>query len=145
MIHLLDVNVLLALLDPGHLHHRVVHRWVHAQPAPLAWATCPLTENAFVRIASLPAYPNSLGSTQAALDLLKRNCAAPGHHFWPDDFSLREPDRWNGTARPGPAHLTDCYLLALAVRHGGRLASLDRRIPAHLVQGGREAMVLLPG
>jgi predicted nucleic acid-binding protein len=52
--YLLDVNLLLALTDPMHIHHESAYRWF-AGKGQKAWATCPLTENGFVRIASYPA------------------------------------------------------------------------------------------
>jgi predicted nucleic acid-binding protein len=56
MIALLDVNLLIALFDPAHVHHEAAHGWF-ARNGKDCWATCPLTENAFVRILSNPAYP----------------------------------------------------------------------------------------
>ena len=41
---LLDVNVLIALVDPAHVQHDAAHDWF-GQLGYLAWATCPLTEN----------------------------------------------------------------------------------------------------
>ncbi|MDO9124550.1 MAG: VapC toxin family PIN domain ribonuclease, partial [Deltaproteobacteria bacterium] len=58
--YLLDVNLLLALSDPMHIHHELAHRWF-AEKGHQAWATCPLTENGFIRIASHPNYPNRPG------------------------------------------------------------------------------------
>ena len=44
-IALLDVNVLIALIDPQHVHHERSHRWFQAHGGH-GWATCPLTQNA---------------------------------------------------------------------------------------------------
>ena len=41
------------------------------------------------------------------------------------------------------AQITDTYLLALSVHHGGRLATLDRRLSAHAVKGSAEALELI--
>jgi uncharacterized protein len=38
--HLLDVNVLVALLDPAHLHHDAAHAWFEVKREG-GWATCP--------------------------------------------------------------------------------------------------------
>ncbi len=54
---LLDVNVLIALLDPDHVHHRSATGWL-VQNLHLGWASCPLTQNGCIRIMSQPAYPN---------------------------------------------------------------------------------------
>ena len=42
---LLDVNVLIALLDPDHVHHRSATGWL-VQNLHLGWASCPLTQTA---------------------------------------------------------------------------------------------------
>jgi predicted nucleic acid-binding protein len=46
---LFDVNVLIALFDPAHVHHESAHAWWKANQSS-GWATCPLTENGFVRV-----------------------------------------------------------------------------------------------
>jgi toxin-antitoxin system PIN domain toxin len=144
MIHLLDANLLIAVLDPHHAHHQIAHRWIGSFRGSLKWATCPLTENAFVRITGNPTYPNSFGSTMYALDKLKENCSQPEHVFWPDELSIRQTELWSESGIANTQQITDCYLLALAVKNGGKLASLDRHIPAHLVRGGAKALLLLP-
>ena len=50
---LLDVNVLVALFDPDHVHHEAAHVWFAATRGA-GWATCPLTENGVVRVLSNP-------------------------------------------------------------------------------------------
>jgi len=144
MIYLLDVNALIALLDAHHIHNASAHRWVSSHPEPVKWASSPIIENAFVRITGKPSYPNSLGSARAALDSLKKNCSETEHHFWPDDISLRDEALWNSPELLNSSHITDCYLLALAVKNDGKLATFDRNIPAHLVRGGKEALHILP-
>lgn len=139
--HLLDVNVLLALADPQHVHHDLAHAWFGSGPND-AWATCPITENAFVRIASHPSYPNRPGEAAAVLQRLRAMCAVPGHRFWPDDASIR--DAVPSGAVLTHAQVTDVYLLALAVAHGGRLATFDQRIPTSLLEGGAQALEVLP-
>ena len=138
--YLLDLNVLLALSDPMHIHHDAAHRWFAARGRP-AWATCPLTENGFVRIASHPSYPNRPGDVPAVLALLRQFCAAQGHHFWPADISIRD------LLQPGMlithAQVTDLFLLGLAVHKGGKLATFDQRISVTVVQGGSEALELI--
>ena len=70
-IYLLDINLLLALTDPMHVHHELSHQWF-AKKGRKAWATCPLTENGFVRIASHPNYPNRPGDVPAVLSILRQ-------------------------------------------------------------------------
>lgn len=139
--YLLDVNVLIALSDPMHVHHESAHRWF-SKNGRRAWATCPITENGFVRIASHPNYPNRPGDAAAVLVILRKLCRAPGHRFWPDDISLR--DILDSVAVLPHSLITDAYLLGLAVYRQGKLATFDRRIPAHAVQGGSEALELIP-
>jgi toxin-antitoxin system PIN domain toxin len=136
-IYLLDINLLLALSDPMHVHHEAAHYWF-SQTGRLAWATCPLMENGFVRIASHPKYPNRPGDVVTVLAILRQFCAAEGHHFWAEDISLR--DLLQPEVVITHNHITDIYLLGLAVHHGGKLATLDQHIPAAAIQGGIEGL-----
>jgi hypothetical protein len=137
---LLDVNLLLALSDPMHIHHDAAHRWF-AETGSEAWATCPLTENGFVRIASHPSYPNRPGGADAVLAILRQLCAVDGHHFWIEDISIRDIVRSDAVLTH--VHVTDIYLLGLAVHKGGKLATLDQRVPGAAVRRGRDALELV--
>jgi uncharacterized protein len=136
MTWLLDVNVLLALTDPRHLHHDAAHRWFTSRRGS-AWATCPITENGFVRVASHPSYPNRPGDAPAVLGILRRFCALPEHEFWADDVSVRDLLSPETVFTHG--HITDLYLLALAVHHAGRLVTFDERITVSAIPGGPAA------
>ena len=128
-IELPDVNVLLALLDPMHPHHNVANNWYQGVSA-IGWATCPLTENGFVRILSSPSYPGIRLRSEDALAMLETavvNPVAP-HHFWPDSVSLRDRTLISPTAIAGPKQITDIYLLALCQQNGGTLITLDAGI-----------------
>ncbi len=138
--YLLDINLLLALTDPMHVHHEPAHHWF-AGAGEQAWATCPLTENGFVRIASHPKYPNRPGDVSAMLSILRRLCESPGHCFWPEDLSILEI--LEPAALITHAQITDVYLLGLAVHHKGKLATLDQRIPVDAVRGGRQTLELV--
>ncbi len=83
----LDINLLLALTDPMHVHHEPAHHWF-AEIGQHGWATCQLTENGFIRIASHPNYPNRPGDVAAVVSILRQLCEAAGHQFWPEDFSI---------------------------------------------------------
>ncbi len=123
---LFDVNVLIALFQPDHVHHQRVHQWWEANQH-LGWATCPLTENGFVRIISQPKYP--LPQTiQTAIKLLNIAKSATDHAFWPDSLSLLDPAVFAQTSLTHHGQVTDSYLLALAVKNGGRLVALDQDI-----------------
>ena len=139
-IYLLDVNLLLALTDPVHVHHGVAHRWF-AEKGQQAWATCPMTENGFIRIASHPSYPNRPGDVATVLSILRQLCALSGHHFWTEDISIQpilDPQ-----VVVTHSQVTDAYLLGLAAHKGGKLATLDQRIPLAAVRDGREALELI--
>ena len=140
-MHLLDVNILIALGDPAHVHHRRVRAWFLSSERQ-AWATCPLTENDFVRILGHSGYPGFAGGTEEARAALRALTSAPGHQFWPDDVSVTDATTFPRVS--ASKHLTDHYLLALTVHHGGHFATLDQRIDANLVPGGASACFLLP-
>lgn len=142
MITLLDANVLIALGDAGHHHEAAAMRFFQNEAVPGGWATCPLTENAFLRILSQPAYHRGLGSPAEARQVLFRLLASPGHQFWPDDLSLTDTRFF--PRLPSSKHLTDLYLLGLAVKHGGRFATFDQSIDASLIPGGPAACCIIP-
>jgi toxin-antitoxin system PIN domain toxin len=139
---LLDLNTLLALLDPLHVFHDAAHRWVEATPN-LRFLTCPLVQNGVIRIASQSAYPNALGSTVEVHAVLGDFCADPRHEFCPDDISLLDSSHLLRPALLTPSRVTDLYLLALARRHEARLATFDRRIPAEAVPDGPRHLTLI--
>jgi len=136
---LLDINVLIALIDPTHVQHDRAHAWFRSK-GQKAWATCPLTENGVLRIVGHRRYPNSPGSPSAVAELLAVFWKLPGHAFWPDDVSLLDPRNVDATRLLDSAHLTDSYLLALARLHGGRLATFDRRLVIDAVIDGDKAL-----
>ncbi len=142
MTFLLDVNVLIALVDPAHVGHDLAHDWF-AREGRTSWATCPLTENGLIRIVGHPRYPNSLGSPAAAMELLNRLCALPGHVFWGDAISLRDAPNLDASKILAPAQVTDVYLLALAAANAGVLATLDKRLPTNAVARGREYLRII--
>ena len=126
--YLLDVNVLIALAWPNHVHHGEAQAWFAVRGSP-AFRTCPLTQIGFVRISSNPAFTPQAASPGEAVALLERICRLPGHDFWPDDLHLRESFP-PGVLLAGHRQIADWYLLALADAHGGVLATLDRGVAA---------------
>lgn len=142
MQRLLDINVLIALCDPNHIDHQRVTTWFQKTGAK-AWASCPITENGFVRILSNPHYPGLSGSVTAAAHLLQKLREHKGHSFWPDDYSIVDGDIDLNKAT-GNRQLTDLYLLGLAAKRKCKFSSLDTRIPAHLVPGGPDAYETIP-
>ena len=142
MTFLLDVNVLIALVDSEHVHHESAHRWFE-QTGQASWATCPMTENALLRILGNSRYPQSLGTPAAVLSFLTSLRALPGHVFWPDDISLSGNAQIDASRLLGHGQVTDTYLLALASAHGAKLASFDRRLVVDAVRGGAQALHLI--
>jgi uncharacterized protein len=140
---LLDVNVLVALLDAGHLHHRIATDWL-AGEARKGWASCPLTQNGCLRVLSLPGYPNSQPTALVA-ERLAAATADASHEFWPDTLSLLEPGRLRWDRVLTSRHVTDVYLLALAQAHGGRLITFDRGIAIDAVPGAQKKHLLTLG
>lgn len=132
---LLDVNVLIALLDGGHLHHRLSREWL-ARHLDAGWASCPLTQNGCVRILSQPTYPNSVPVARVA-ERLAEAAQHLAHAFWPDSINLLQADRVLWDRLLSSRHVTDAYLLALAVERGGRLVTLDRGVPLAAVKGAQ--------
>jgi len=136
---LLDINVLIALMDPDHAFHVRAHEWwkIHSRGG---WASCPLTENGVVRIMSNPGYSRAAkfrpGELIEHLDLFARHT---DHEFWPDDLSLRQETAFVRDRLHSPRAITDAYLLALAVKHRGTLATFDQAIPISAVPGAVKA------
>ena len=140
---LLDLNILTALLWPAHEHHEAAHRWFRAR-ANARWATCTLTQLGFVRITSNPAFSRDALSPIEAASLLAENLRHPGHEFWADGLQVPAAIRGMGPRLSGYRQLTDAYLLALANRRKGVLASFDRGLRT-LAEGAFDsALELVP-
>lgn len=135
---LLDVNVLIALFNEHHVHHEPAHDWF-ADRDGQSWATCPLTENAFLRILSDPSQRPSLTPLPTLADHLGRFCRDGGHEFWPDVVSMHDDSIFDLSLVRGPRQLADVYLLGLAVKRGGRLVTFDQSIPMAAVRGATRA------
>jgi toxin-antitoxin system PIN domain toxin len=138
---LLDVNVLIALLDSDHASHDSAIGWF-TKHAREGWASCPITQNGCIRIMSNAAYPNPL-PVQAVIEHLAEACHEDIHEFWPDEFSVLDSDAVDSTRIHGPRQLTDIYLLALAVRHEGRLVTFDTGIPLAAVRKATPSNLLI--
>jgi toxin-antitoxin system PIN domain toxin len=130
---LLDVNVLLALMDRDHVHHRAALQWWRSD-WDHGWASCPLTQNGFVRISCHGTFPGRPTVVQA-IEQLRRQIAESDHVFWPDDMSIVNGELFDRGRLLGPNQITDAYLLALAVKNGGRLVTLDQGVSLRTVRG----------
>jgi uncharacterized protein len=135
MINLPDVNVLIALVDSGHVHHQAARVWFR-QCSSSGWATTAITENGLLRIMGNPRYPGGPGSVEPVLALLTVLRTHPGHAFWGEHVSLAEPGNLSGNSPLKPDDITDAALLALAVARGGILVTFDRRLNPAMVVGG---------
>ena len=142
MTFLLDVNVLIALIDPAHVHHELSRGWF-GREGRQSWATCPISENGVLRIVGHPAYGNSPGSPAAVAAVLFDLRTLGNHLFWPDDISLLASDLVDPARLLVSAQVADTYLLALACSKGGRLATLDRRLNTAAVRGGGSGLCLI--
>jgi uncharacterized protein len=139
---LLDVNLLVALLDEGHMHHDIVQALI-AKPK-IKIATCALTENGVLRVMNLPAYssfgPVGFEPIRKQLNQLSKDL---DHEFWPCDISLRDATNIQWDRIMGHNQITDLYLLALAVKHKGAIATLDHRIAIETVRGAQTSNLLV--
>ena len=138
---LLDVNMLIALHDAQHVHHAAANTWFR-QNAAAGWASCPLTQNGCLRVMSQPGYSNPLPLAVLS-GMLRRSTDTTFHALWADDISILDPKRFNHGHIHSPRQLTDLYLLGLAVKHKGRLASFDQRIPLSAVLGATPAHLVM--
>lgn len=138
---LLDVNVLIALFDGSHNLHAAAWAWFESEITH-GWASCPITQNGFLRVITQPRYPNRLSMTEA-MTRLRKATTANHHSFWPDSISLANPRHLDPERIHGPTQLTDSYLLALATDHGGRLVSFDRHIACSSVPGATTDHLLI--
>jgi len=138
MRSLLDVNVWIALFDDAHLFSDQANAFIDAPDVRIA--TCPMVENAVIRVMNLPGYGRRGGvGLQQVRARLKHACSSLDHEFWPDDVTLRDDASIDIRRIHGHNQVTDAYLLALAVRHAGRLVTFDRAIPLSAVPGATPA------
>ena len=144
-VALLDVNVLLALAWPNHLHHDAAHEWFAAQRAG-GWASCTLTQSAFVRLSCQPSVVKTVITIQDAMQILEANLAAAEHVFWPLEHPIPELTGEIRCRVTGHRQLADALLLDLAIRRQGRLATFDGRIEGLLPTDSthRSALEVLP-
>lgn len=121
---LLDVNVLVALSWPNHVHHAAAAAWFSSAHAD-GWATCPVTQSGFVRVSSNRRVIPDARSPREATNVLRALTAIPGHEFWTDDVAMADAQELNTTLLQGYRQVTDAHLLVLASRRGGQLVTFD--------------------
>lgn len=121
---LLDVNVLIALAWPNHVHHAAARRWF-TRNHQKGWATTPFTEAGFVRVSSNRAAIPTATTPALARQLLSELVSLPGHEFWSDDVSLVVDGGCDVDLIRTHREVTDAHLLTLAYRHGAQLVTFD--------------------
>ena len=124
-VWLLDANLLIALTHASHVHHGEAHAWFAAQPKR-RWASCALTQLAFVRLTSNPRVVGEEISPAQAMQALATMAVQPRHEYWDDAPAPLELNPLRHAALVGHRQVTDAYLLGLAAQRGHCLATLDR-------------------
>jgi len=141
VIALLDVNVLVALAWPNHVHHRPALRWFRENQDD-GWATCPMTQSGFVRVSSnRSALPDAKSPHEAVL-LLRRIADLPGHVFWDDDVAMATSNEVEPSRLQGHRQVTDAHLVALAIRRNGCLATFDGGVRQLIPKGRTSAQTV---
>jgi toxin-antitoxin system PIN domain toxin len=133
---LLDVNVLVALFDPEHVHHETAHDWFSDYQTH-GWATCPVTEAGFLRILANPRYGGVPVRAADLLGHLKKFRASGHHEFWTESLSLCDEKLFDLRFAAGHRQITDIYLLGLARSRGASLVTFDQTIPLKAVVGAK--------
>lgn len=141
MIALLDINMLIALFDAAHVHHKTAHAWM-TKNRSLGWATCPITQNGCIRVMSQSGYPGHLPVVEIARRFATAVAVAE-HTFWSDSISLCDTSRFDAGRILTPRVLTDIYLLGLAKENGGRLVTFDRAIALPAVSNAKPRHLLV--
>ena len=142
MGHLLDANILVAILDTEHIHHGLCRSWFESTGHRL-WHTCPTTENGAVRGLCGARYPGTPHRPDEALERLESLIPLGRHQFIADNLSMLDLDVFNRTRLRGSKQITDTYLLGLAAVSGATLATMDQRLDPLTVHGGENHLLML--
>lgn len=142
---LLDVNALIALIDPEHVHHERIQNWfgIHFHEG---WATCPLTENGALRVLCQRAYPSGRRAPAEVISSLRgmKENHRGDHVFFSESISISDASLFEEKHFTSGHHVTDIYLLAIAHTHDARLVSFDRHLPGQAIRGGSAKLVEHP-
>jgi uncharacterized protein len=125
--YLLDLNALIAIADPDHLHYSAIEEWFRAFN-PQDWAVCPLTEAGFVRVTTNPIYQGGAWTLEQATAVLSELAARPGYHYWPISDGWVELTARFAARIFGYQQVTDAYLLGMAIKEDGVLVTFDKGI-----------------
>ena len=143
MTALLDVNVLIALAWPNHVHHRAAREWFEERRRD-GWATCTLTEAGFVRVSCNPSAVRHTVGPLDAVEVLERLTRLDSHTFWSLDQSLTDLPEQVGARIQGYRRITDAVLLAAAMRRNGQLATLDAGLLRLVAGSDRSSVCVIP-
>src|SRR6516225_5823147 len=92
-LRLLDVNFLLGLAWPNHEFHRAATERMESSDEP--WATCALTQLAFVRISCNPAFHKPEKTPGEAVRLLSEMVKDPAHVYIGEMTPVCDLTFWN--------------------------------------------------
>lgn len=122
---LVDLNVLIALTDPEHKHHKKARNWLTSAGRERL-GICPLTEAGFLRVTTNPAFhpgPRTLEQAIAILQVLK---GRDDYWYCPIDESWVTLTAGFASRIFGHQQVTDAYLLGIAIKERGVLVTFDR-------------------
>lgn len=142
MRYLLDANALIALCWSAHVHHGTALAWFKTH-AKHGWASCALTQAAFVRVILQPAFSSLTMHPSEVIELLARNTAHPQHNYLAIDFDMRAVQTVCTGGLLGHRQITDAWLLATAVRHQVKLVTFDAGVNTLLASPAERASHLL--
>ena len=143
VITLPDVNVLVALAWPNHVHHVAASAWFEAIGTD-GWATCPVTEAGFVRVSCNPVVVQTSVTPLDAIAILKELIQLGPHTFWPLDQSILDLPETIGIRLQGYRHITDAMLLAIAMKNGGQLVTLDAGLEMLVQDRESHSLTVIP-
>jgi uncharacterized protein len=125
--NLLDLNVLIALTEPGHGHHRAALAWFSTSGKE-DWGICPLTEAGFARVTTNPAFRPGPRTLEQAIAILQALKGRSGYRYWPINESWVAITASFAKRIFGHQQVTDAYLLGLAIKENGVLITFDKAI-----------------
>lgn len=122
MSWIVDGNILVAYALSGHGDHAKATRWFAGLTE--RFATSSVTQGTLLRLHMILAFDKSADAAWKALAALE---AHPLHEYWSDDLPYRDV---SFRQIQGPRQVTDAWLVELARRNGGKVATLDKGLAA---------------
>lgn len=127
--HLLDLNVLIALVDSAHQNYQRAQNWFISS-GKYRWGLCPLTEAGFLRVTTNPAYRPKSRTFAEAVAILQILKGHTNYWYWEIDKSWVELTAPFAARIFGHQQVTDAYLLGLAIKENALLVTFDKGIKA---------------